>query len=109
MRGMFFQPEAEQRRWQALVLANSNVAMLQHGEDGTSAGCPVACRCTNTRTLHAASTGRPSARIVHADPLTAMLIPGRHSVQPLATCEAQTSHQTPSSRLHSIQTRSLLQ
>lgn len=29
---MFFQPEAEQRRWQALVLANSNVAMLQHGE-----------------------------------------------------------------------------
>ena len=32
VRGMFFQPEAEQRRWQALVLANSNVAMLQHGE-----------------------------------------------------------------------------
>jgi hypothetical protein len=32
VRGMFFQPGAEQRRWQALVLANSNVAMLQHGE-----------------------------------------------------------------------------
>lgn len=31
-RGLFFQPGAELRRWQALVLTNSNVAMLQHGD-----------------------------------------------------------------------------
>jgi len=31
-RDLFFQSGAEERRWQALTLANSNVATLQHGE-----------------------------------------------------------------------------
>ncbi len=50
MRGLFFQTGAEERRWQALTLANSAVAALQHalgdfsGADATTTA--VRMRCT---------------------------------------------------------------
>jgi len=51
VRGMFFQPGAEQRRRQALTLANSAVAALQHAV-GDFPGADATTNAVQTLTLH---------------------------------------------------------